>query len=416
MNDNASRRIMQVIDHLGPGGAQRQFVELAVGLHQSGHELLVIALNDELVDFLQPLQQAGIDVKLIAQQGKFDVQAMKQLYQFLKEFRPSIVQTWLFTADMYARPCAKLSSLWYRYPCKIISSVRSAETDKKVHYVWVDRLLRKLTDAFIVNAAILSETLQARERVESGKISTIYNGVHFAYFRGADSRTPLDRLVTLRHAGECLAERSDNHSEAASKQCLDDRPDSVSNACPESLVQPPLLVAYIGRLSKEKRPELFIKASQLINSQLPACQFLMIGSGDQSSYLVLAQDCGLQDILTINSFTDDIASVLDKIDVLVSCSDYEGCSNTILEAMAANVAVVATDVGGNRELIRCDGGALVPAGDPQAIASAVIDAVARPELAMAAAEVACQRVEFEFSTVAMIDAHESLYNSLYDVL
>ncbi len=370
-DQGASLTIVQVIDHLGPGGAQRQFVELAIGLRKRGHSLVVVALNDQLTDFLPPLVQAGIDVRLVAQQGKFDLNACVQLFRIFRDVRPAIVQTWLFTADMYARPCAKLSRILNMYSCKIISSVRSAETDKKPHYVWVDRILRFMTDAFVVNAAVLADTLHSREKVARNKIHTIYNGIDFDYFSGAKSE---QKLKT---------------KEAAK-----------------------VTIGFIGRLSPEKRPDLFIRAAAEIYKCNFASRFVMVGSGDTEPYQGLVDGGGLQEVLTFEHSTDDIAPLLSDIDILVSCSDYEGCSNTILEAMAARIVVVATDVGGNRELLRKDGGILVLPDNALAISRAVLAVLEEPGPSVEAVTIARERVKTEFSRPAMIHAHESLYHSL----
>lgn len=364
---DSTPRVVQVIDHLGPGGAQRQFVELAIGLHRRNYPLLVCALDDQQHEFAEPLRTAGVEVCQIPQSGKLDLAAAKSLYSVLEEFNPDVVQSWLYTADMYARPVAKCLAKRRRRKLAVVSSVRSAETDKKAHYVWVDRALRGCTDAFIVNANILAETLVEREWVKRDSIHTIYNGIDFNYFDSAVA-TP-----------------------------------SADNA---------FVVGYVGRLSPEKRPELFIQAAAQLYAECPEARFVMIGSGAAAEYQQLATDLGINNRLEIRGFSDDIAPLLKTFDLLISCSDYEGCSNTILEGMAAGVPVLATDVGGNRELIRDDGGWLVPAGDAGALGQQAVRVQRDESARRQVVGVARQRVQDEFSQDSMISRHESLYQNL----
>lgn len=371
--DNGTLPILQIIDHLGPGGAQRQFVELAIGLHERGYPLKVIALDDKLIEFVNPLLDKGVDVQLIRQSGKFDVQAARQLLQAIRAFEPAVVQTWLYTADMYGRVMAMLANLGKRSKSAVISSVRSAETDKKQHYVWVDRLLRPLTDAYVVNAAILGSTLQSREWVEPEKIRTIYNGINFDYFSNADA-VDFDRAQGRKNSE--------------------------------------WKVVYIGRLSQEKRPDLFIEAAALCIKSRQDISFHMIGSGDTAPYREQIKTLNLESIVNIEGFSDDIAPQLRSMDLLISCSEYEGCSNTVLEAMAAGVAVIATDVGGNSELLQDKYGWLVDANSSEAIATAVLDALSDQSRRDGARKRAYNRVRTEFSQSGMVSRYESLYREL----
>lgn len=362
-------RIIQVIDHLGPGGAQRQFVELATGLHALGHSVLVCALSDTQREFLTPLEDAGIQCQLIPQSGKLDRAAYKALYQLIVGFEPDVVQSWLYTADMYARPAAWWAGRKQNKACSVVSSVRSAETDKRAHYVWVDRALRPITDAFIVNAKILADTLVQREWVDRNLINTIYNGINTDYF-------------------------------------------SESKRCPHK-GDGTFTIGFIGRLSQEKRPELFVSAAAIAARKSSMdLQFHMIGSGDSESLLQQGRDQGLASRLTIDAFSDDVVSVLSRYDLIVNCSNYEGCSNTLLEAMAAGVPALATAVGGNPELIGDDYGWLCEPNNADALAEAMLQASDEHAEREHRARLAKGRVLSDFSKLAMVKAHVELYERL----
>src|SRR5216683_5660252 len=110
----------------------------------------------------------------------------------------------------------------------------------------------------------------------------------------------------------------------------------------------------------------------------------------------------------------DIPSVLKAFDVFALPSRAEGISNTILEAMATGVPVVATDVGGNPELVEPDvTGRLVPAGDPAALETALRSYVSDPYLRAQHGKAGRERVLQHFSLERMAQAHTDLYASLH---
>lgn len=110
---------------------------------------------------------------------------------------------------------------------------------------------------------------------------------------------------------------------------------------------------------------------------------------------------------------DDVARVMRGLDLFVLPSLAEGVSNTILEAMASGLPVVATAVGGNPELV-ADGrtGRLVPPGDPQALATAILDYHANPAECRRQGREARATVERDFSMMAMVNGYMSVYERL----
>jgi glycosyltransferase involved in cell wall biosynthesis len=136
----------------------------------------------------------------------------------------------------------------------------------------------------------------------------------------------------------------------------------------------------VARLDPEKDVATFINAAVLIGKAHPAASFVIAGDGVERTMLTaMAMRCGLGDRIV---FLGDVREVpallrLGAIGVLTP-SRNEGLSNTILEYMAASLPVVATDCGGNRELILPEGGSIVPSGDSQALADAVLELLRKP--------------------------------------
>jgi glycosyltransferase involved in cell wall biosynthesis len=109
---------------------------------------------------------------------------------------------------------------------------------------------------------------------------------------------------------------------------------------------------------------------------------------------------------------DDVPRILRELDIFVLPSLGEGISNTILEAMASGLPVVATKVGGNQELVE-EGrtGTLVPAGEPEALANALRTYVDSPNVGKYQGKMGRRRVEDMFSLASMIKSYKKLYDS-----
>jgi glycosyltransferase involved in cell wall biosynthesis len=123
--------------------------------------------------------------------------------------------------------------------------------------------------------------------------------------------------------------------------------------------------------------------------------------------------CEIRDKVHFLGSRSDVSRLLPHFDVLWSTSGYEGQSNVILEAMAASVPIVATDIPGTRELVVSGvSGQLVPVGDRAAFTKKTEQILNNPALAAQLAAAARERVQTLFSTEAMIARHATLYREI----
>jgi glycosyltransferase involved in cell wall biosynthesis len=169
------------------------------------------------------------------------------------------------------------------------------------------------------------------------------------------------------------------------------------------------IIGSVGRLGPEKRFDVLLAAA----AQLDLRPVVVIaGEGPcRSELLQFAAHHGVD--LRLPGHCDDVRTVYEALDVFVQSSDTEGVPNAVLEAMAMRVPVVATDVGGTREIVR-DGvdGVIVPRRDPDGLAGAIGAALRQPELSGARAQAARGRVEEELSFDVRMDALDRLYEEL----
>lgn len=364
-------RVAYIIDDLGLGGAQRQLVELLKGLARTRYEVHVISLSTAKTHYADALRSRGIPLHEIPQSGTLDWRCLRALVTLLKALRPSIVHTWLFTADLYGRVAACRA----RVPV-IVSAVRSVEPDKPWHYVAADRLLRRVTHAFTVNAEAIGQVLAARERVSPARIHTIYNGVDLGVFDSAKADGAVRRRV------------------------------GVDVTTP--------LIGMVGRFAPVKDHATFLRAAAVVRRELPHARFLLVGDGPLKEEMSrLSRALGLKEHVHMWESQSDIAAVFAALDVVVVSSRYEGCCNVILEAMAMGKPVVATAVGGNPELVGHEQtGLLVPPADPMPLAEAIARLVRDPRRAHAMGQAARRRVEERFGLSRMVHQTQRLYDDV----
>ena len=142
------------------------------------------------------------------------------------------------------------------------------------------------------------------------------------------------------------------------------------------------VISAVGRLSTEKRFDLFIETAAHLASVLPAARFLLVGGGKQDANLkALSASLGMDGKLIFTGLTRDMDAVYAATDLLMLTSDTEGTPHVLLEAMGSGIPVVSTAVGGVPEFITTEEhGLLVPPGDKSALASAALRLYNNPDL------------------------------------
>lgn len=174
-------------------------------------------------------------------------------------------------------------------------------------------------------------------------------------------------------------------------------------------------IAFIGTLQKQKRPDIFLRAAAIIHAQRPDIRFLLIGrDGDQGAAArVLRTELGLDHVVTFAGFRADAAQCLAGCDLLLAPAVDEGHGRTLVEAMTADIPVIAAASGGHREIID-DGrtGLLVAPDDPQALAQAALALLADPARASALSNTARVWAANNFSVAAHAKAVAGVYRNL----
>jgi glycosyltransferase involved in cell wall biosynthesis len=173
-------------------------------------------------------------------------------------------------------------------------------------------------------------------------------------------------------------------------------------------------ILMVGRLAPPKRPDLAIRALASVREQIPDAELHIVGDGSlRTEAGALAAELGLGGAVQFLGTREDVPQLLAEAECALLASDYEGSPLAVVEAMAASVAVVATEVGGVGELVRPGvTGAIAPKGDAEALARALLDALGDPEQAAALGAEGRRLAQEELSLDRMVGRLVGLYEEL----
>lgn len=334
-------KVMFLARSLNYGGAERQLVALAKGLHETGYPVLV-TLFYRGGPLEEDLQRVGVPVYGLEKRGRWDILGCSyRLWRLLRHERPAVLHGYLEDPNLLATLVKPFfPKTW------IIWGVRDSNIDIK-QQDWVAGLSFKLSCwlARFADLIIVNSHAGKNHRVCCGypvhKMVVISNGIDIDRFRP-------DPAAGRRLRTEWGVSEADK------------------------------LIGVVARLDPMKDHPTFLRAAALLARQRCNVRFVCIGEG-ASNYReklqALSKSIGLEERVIWAGARGDMPCVYNALDLLVSASAYgEGFSNVIGEAMACGVACVVTDVGDSAWIVG-EVGRVVPPGEPRALCMAILDAL-----------------------------------------
>ena len=375
-NTHIAPLIAHVLYRFDVGGLENGVVNLINHMPADKYRHAVIALDD-VTEFRQRLRRADVEVIALRKSPGHGVKLYPRLFRLFRELRPAIVHT---------RNLAALEAVIPAWAAGVpvrIHGEHGRDLDdldgSSRKYRWIRRIYRPFVTRYIALSRDLERYLTDAIGVPKCCVTQIYNGVDARRFK------PRDQAA-----------------------CAID-------GCP---FDDPLLwtVGTVGRMAHVKDQltlaRAFVRAHEMDRALGERLRLIMIGEGPlRAQSAALLEQAGLSAYAWLPGTRDDVADILRYLDCFVLPSLAEGISNTILEAMASGLPVIATNVGGNSELIACDQtGHLVPAGDHDALARQILACARDPERARALGRGGRLRVERLFSLEAMVEQYTNLYD------
>ncbi len=336
------KRILHFIGGGELGGAEELLLTLMKLLDQERYEAQLICLCQG--PFAELARQHGFKAAVIPMRHKFDLSTIKPIRQYLHENQIDLVHTHGVRANLVARTAAKKEGLPVVTTFHSVLRYDYDSVFKALLAKYLTIVTNKYTDRFIaISRAIKKEILEMG--VPDNKIAVIHNGLDISKY--AEPRNPLE---TGRELGL--------------------NPDKYT-------------VAVIARLHPVKGHQYFLQAAREILNKGVNAQFLIIGEGIYRDKIKLwIKDLGLEEAVIMPGYYSPIENIYGLCDVLCVPSLMEGLGMVVLEAMHFKVPVVASNIGGIKEIIQDQSnGLLVEPGDYRGLAQGVIRVLSDKDLA-----------------------------------
>lgn len=383
-------RITRIIARLNVGGPALHIAGLMAGLNPSQFEsrLIMGRCGQEEGDMTYLIREQSLTPPtLIPELGRRisplrDLVTVYKLVLILRRQRPHIVETHTAKAGFVGRLAARIARVpvvlhlfhghvFYGYFGRLQTCA----------YIMIERLMARLSDRIVT----ISES-QQHDVVRTYRIASANKVV----------------VVPLGFDLSALV---------AAKQSAKAR---FRSLCGLSADAP--LVGFVGRLTSVKNPALFVQAAKRVLGEAPEAQFCVVGDGE------LRQDVerqvaalGIAERVHFAGWQRDMPAVYAALDVLVLTSLNEGTPVTAIEALAAGVPVVATDVGGVADVVHDkETGLLVPPGNADALVRSISALLLDTGRGLAMAQAGQQDVLARFGRDRLIADMEALYRSLLD--
>ncbi len=373
-------RVLYVIDSLAPGGAERSLVSIAPHLLSRGVALRVVTIHDR-PGLRADLERSGVDVEHLAPGGRGD--RVRQLAAVIRRERPELVHTTLFESDIAGRLAARRAGV----PC--VSTLAGASYGRDhvgqpgYRHIRlrgaqaVDIATAQLVRRFHAVSGVVAAAMASRLFVPSRRIEVVHRGRDAAVL----GRRAPERTVAVR-AGLGIDGSA------------------------------PLLVA-IARHEYDKGLDVAVQAMAAVRRSAPEAVLVVAGrEGNQTEALrALAREAGVEEAVRLLGPRSDVADLLGAADVFLAPSRREGLPGSVLEAMALEAPIVASDLPSVREVVGSDGACarLVPVGSVAAVADAVADTLADAVETAAKAGAGRERFERLFTIERAADGMVGFY-------
>lgn len=359
-------KVLHIISSGGMYGAEAVILNLSRALNNNGHSSMLAVFANSLNPNLQlheTAQQEGIESNLISCTGQIDRTVTRRIRELVSSTGADVVHAHGYKADVYTYFALRKTKTPF------ISTCHNWIDDNLsvVLYGKVDRfILRSYSGVIAVSDAVKERLLSAG--VHEKKIALIRNGIDLRPF---------------------------------------------TNAIPSLRIDKRLTVGWIGRLSNEKGPDIFLRAAQRVLAECPGARFILVGDGPDLEMLkVLANELKIGESVTFAGRRQDMPAVYASLDVMVSSSRQEGLPMAILEGMASGLPFVATAVGDVPTLVQ-DGstGFLTQSEEVESIAAGITKLLQNLELRKQFGEAARERVREEFSAEQMAKEYLRVYEN-----
>lgn len=317
-------KILYVITGLGLGGAEKVVADLADQMAVLGHNVKIAYLTGDVL-----VKPASSDVEIIAlhlNSAKDFLLASKKYQKLIKRFRPDVVHAHMVHANLFAR----LNRALCPVPKLICTAHNSNEGGKARMLAY--RLTNRLSDINTNVSQEATDSLIRKGAFKKSNVMTVHNGIDLSKFEKVSSSQALDQNV--------------------------------------------INLISVGRFNDQKDyPNLINAFAELKKNITTNIRLTIVGDGELRAQIeAMIKQLDLDNDIVLLGRRSDIPELLSQADIFVLASKHEGLPTVVIEAMACECYVIATDCGGSAEIVG-DTGQLVPIQDSKALATALQAAI-----------------------------------------
>lgn len=369
--------IAHVVFRFDTGGLENGVANLINHMPEKAYRHMVIALT-EVTDFRNRVTRNDVEFVALNKPPGHALQIYPKLFELFRQYRPAIAHTRNLGALEAAVP-AWAAGVPVRIHGEHGRDIEDIHGTSKKHQ-WIRRLYSPFVKHYIALSQDLAQYLTCSVGIAARRVTQIYNGVDASRFHPSLKRQGIDGSPFNDGAY--------------------------------------FVIGTAGRMQTVKDQttlaKAFARAIEIAPALRSSLRLIMVGDGPlrQISSDIL-DAAGLSECAWLPGERTDIPDIMRGLNCFVLPSMAEGISNTILEAMASGLPVIATAVGGNTELVLEEQtGNLVPPSDPDALAHAIIDIAYNPDKAAVMGHNARRLVEERYSLSAMVRNYQQMYDRL----
>lgn len=368
-------KILHLITSLGMGGAETQLGILAPAMQRAGHEVEVVSLLPGGIN-ADRLRASGIKVSDLGMSRSWPHPlGLLRLVQHMRHFRPDVLQSWLYHADLMAL----LASMLTRHGA-LFWNVRCSRLDSEDHGRLLFLVIGMLARFSRFPRAIVANAVAGRE-------FHIEKGYHPRFWEIIPNALDTDKFHPQITAGRIVRELLGLPARAR-------------------------LVGLVARYHPMKDHATFLKAAAIVAAAMPVAHFVLVGAGTGKENKTLANaasELGIAERVHLLGEREGMEWLQAAWDVAVSASYSEGFPNALGEAMCSAVPCASTDAGDARFLVG-DTGVIVPSRQADALAGGIMHLLGLDEEERRAlGSRARRRVQELFSVRTAVSRYLDLY-------
>jgi glycosyltransferase involved in cell wall biosynthesis len=358
-------KVLYVITSLGLGGAEKLLLYYLKNLDKKKYSIYVCCFRDKPDDLMEEMSDYAEIINLKVK-NKFNPVIIFYMLKLIREIKPNIIHTHLFQPRVYAT----IANLFNRQSVLITQKHSIVNPKKHNIFILFEMISISMNKRVIAISESVKNSLIKYEFIPPNKIFLLPNCIDYQAFNRASNRQ------FIRNTNE-------------------------------------IVIGTVGRLEKVKGINYLLLAMKIILAKFPYARLEIVGDGSLLEELEeISKKIGISNSVKFFGKFTDVIPFYKRMDIFVLPSILEGFGIVLLEAMAAGIPVVASDVDGIREvIIQGESGILIPPKNPDALASAVIQLIENPQLVKSLVENGFKRAQL-FDVQEHVMKLESLYSNL----